>query len=307
MSLLIDPITKEVLHDLNLPENVTDLFLYANTLLEDNTYSKLNDMNNYRIRGAEIVPAMMYKILADSFKTYKDSSNAKNPVKMSVPQDILIKKLQELPNIEDYSQLNPTSELEKISIATYRGLAGRNLADSYGKDIRSYDKTMDGIFSINTPNNGNAGVNRTLAYNAKILNTRGYLDTSSESDGSGNSASMVELSNAFSCNHADPPRMGMLTSQTNHCMPTKDQDAPLIGNGAERTIPYLICDDFAFKSKKDGIIEKIDNENKLAILKYDDGTKEVINLDNIIYKNGGGGLTYKFTLNLFNCWKLLKP
>jgi len=101
--------------------------------------------------------------------------------------------------------------------------------------------------------------------------------------------------------------MGMLTSQTNHCMPTKDQDAPLIGNGAERTIPYLICDDFAFKSKKDGIIEKIDNENKLAILKYDDGTKEVINLDNIIYKNGGGGLTYKFTLNLFNCWKLLKP
>ena len=34
---------------------------------------------------------MLYKILADSFKLYKDTKNARNPVKVSVSKDILIK------------------------------------------------------------------------------------------------------------------------------------------------------------------------------------------------------------------------
>ncbi|HQM18182.1 MAG TPA: hypothetical protein PKZ13_02685 [Bacilli bacterium] len=121
ISLLIDPITKEILEELNLSTNVYDVLLYANTLLEDVSFTEPNDVNNFRIRGAEQVPAMMYKVLADAFKHYKDSKHAKNPVKITVDPDILTKKLMELKTIESYSSLNPSLELERMGTASMKG------------------------------------------------------------------------------------------------------------------------------------------------------------------------------------------
>lgn len=110
ISLLIDPITKEILEELNLPTNVYDVLLYANTLLEDISFTEPNDVSNFRVRGAEQIPAMTYKVLADAFKHYKDSKHAKNPIKITVDPDILTKKLMELKTIESYSSLNPSLE-----------------------------------------------------------------------------------------------------------------------------------------------------------------------------------------------------
>lgn len=128
MTLLIDPITKEVLEELNQPTNVYDVLLYANTLLEDISFTEPSDVNNFRIRGAEQIPAMLYKVYADAFKHYKDSKHAKNPVKITVDPDILTKKLMELKTIENYSTLNPSMEAEKIGAASMRGLAGINVS-----------------------------------------------------------------------------------------------------------------------------------------------------------------------------------
>lgn len=125
ISLLIDPITKDILEELNLPTNVYDVLLYANTLLEDISFTEPTDVNNFRVRGAEQIPAMTYKVLADAFKHYKDSKHAKNPVKITVDPDILTKKLMELKTIENYSSLNPSLELERMGTASMKGLAGR--------------------------------------------------------------------------------------------------------------------------------------------------------------------------------------
>lgn len=56
-----------------------------------------------------------------------------------------------------------------------------------------------------------------------------------------------------------------------------------------KTLAYMVSDDFCFKAKKSGIIEKIDNANKVVILLYDDGTKDAIDLASIMSKNSGMG------------------
>ena len=162
LTLMIDPITKEVLTDLGLPTNIWDLLLYANTLLEDIDYKHENDMSIYRIRGAEQINAVLYQLLANSFKNYKDTSNARNPVKMSLPQNALIKKLVEMPTVDEYSELNPSLEIEKMNAVTYKGVVGKNLDDSYTADIRSFDKSMEGILAINTPDSDKIGVRFNL-------------------------------------------------------------------------------------------------------------------------------------------------
>ena len=56
-----------------------------------------------------------------------------------------------------------------------------------------------------------------------------------------------------------------------------------------KTLAYMISDDFCFKAKKAGKVEKIDNANKVAILQYNDGTKDAIDLSDKLDKNSGMG------------------
>jgi hypothetical protein len=51
----------------------------------------------------------------------------------------------------------------------------------------------------------------------------------------------------------------------------------------------MISDDFAFKAKKDGYVEKIDLENKVALLTYKDNEKDAIDLSEVLVKNSNSG------------------
>jgi RNA polymerase Rpb2, domain 6 len=290
LSLMVDPITLDVLKQMKLPENIYDILLYANTLLEDTTYKRLNDMGSYRIRGAEQVNAFLYKMLADSFKTYKDTMKAGNPIKMSVPPDLLIKSLLDSPTVDEYSVLNPSLEIEKVGAATYKGLAGINLDNAYTKEIRAYDSTMAGIFAMSTPDSDKVGVVRQLTYDPSIKNTRGFLDTDRKTkNDSTNMYGPAELLSSFTGRHADPPRVGMQTTQQKHIIPTTKQSKPLFGSGVEKTVAYILNDDFVFRAKQDGTVQSIDEENEIAVIKYKDGTMDVIDLSENLAKNSNGG------------------
>ena len=56
-----------------------------------------------------------------------------------------------------------------------------------------------------------------------------------------------------------------------------------------KTLAFIISDDFAFKAKKSGIVEKVDRTNGIALLKYDDDTKDAIDLASKLGKNANMG------------------
>ena len=47
-------------------------------------------------------------------------------------------------------------------------------------------------------------------------------------------------------------------------MPILHPSKQLIGSGMNKTLAYMISDDFCFKAKKAGKVEKIDNVNKVS-------------------------------------------
>lgn len=290
ISLLIDPITKDILEELNLPTNVYDVLLYANTLLEDISFTEPNDVNNFRVRGAEQVPAMMYKVFADAFKHYKDSKHAKNPIKITVDPDILTKKLMELKTIENYSSLNPSLELERMGTASMKGLAGINVNEAYTKRVRGYNENMKNIISLNKPEGNQVGIVRQLTYDPKITNIYGFIDPSNKNgNGSTTQYDASELLNPSTTVHADAPRMSMQSVQQKHIVSVLGQTPPLIGSGIEKTAAYMISDEFAFKAKESGIVESVDEKNKVAIIKYKSGKQDLIDLDIVETNNSNGG------------------
>ena len=173
---MIDPITKEILDDLNYPTDLVGVLLTANSLLSDNSYAKEIDMNLFRVRSNELVNAYLYKAISTAYARYKITSNNNNPVKISIPQDIVIKELMMSQNVEDYSTLNPIVELEKSRAITPKGLSGLNLDQAFTQDKRSYDKTMLGLMALSTSPDANCGIVRQLTLEPNIINARGYMN-----------------------------------------------------------------------------------------------------------------------------------
>ena len=163
MTLFLDPITKDVLKTMDLPTDMLNIMLYANSLLEDSSSKKLNDMTNYRIRSNELIYAELYNVLSEAFRVYKDTAKAGSPKKISTPQDAVLKRLLESPLMDEYSTLNPILEVEKSGTITYKGLAGSNKEPAFTIDMRAYDETMIGCMGMSSPDSNKIGVNCRMA------------------------------------------------------------------------------------------------------------------------------------------------
>ena len=119
--LMIDSVTKEVLDDMNYPTEFVELMLAGNKLLADNNYVHELDMKNWRIRNNEQVYAHAYKKIADAYSRYKATAGNKNPVKISIPRDAVLKEIMKSQIVEDVPELSPIVEVKKKRIVTDKG------------------------------------------------------------------------------------------------------------------------------------------------------------------------------------------
>lgn len=291
--LFIDPITLEVLKDLNLPIDFVSLVIYGNKLLEDNQFVKENNLSHYRIRNNELVNGFLYKALATAYSGYRSSSANRNPIPFSIPKDKVLKDIIMSNIVEDTSTLNPVLEAEKDRATTFKGLSGLNQQRAYTEEKRSYDKSMKGILAISSPPTGSVGMVRQLALDANILSPRGYLqitdDNHMDNLNSANMFSPSELLTPTCAQRDDAQRVAMTSTQSKHIVPVKKGHKLLLTNGADDVLAHIISDDFAFKAKEDGTVVEINEKANIIIIKYKSGSYDVIETDSKVFKNGGGG------------------
>lgn len=207
-SSMIDPITLEVLKDMNLPTDFIELLLYGNSMLADYNHKRKNDMSNFRIRDSEVINVAVFNAMMFAFNDYKRNVKSGVQAKMTTKKDAVTKALMDMPNVEDYSILSPFLELEIKAKTTFKGPSGLNSSDSYTEDIRAYDPSMLGLFGIFTPVSGEVGINRSMSFNPKITNARGYLANVKTDDlDMTNLYAPGELLNIFTVAHSDPMRV----------------------------------------------------------------------------------------------------
>lgn len=285
----IGNIEKEILTDMKLPTDLVSLMIYANNLLADNQCISELDMSEYRVRCAEILPAILYDCIAKAYVPYKNSNGKK---KLSIPQDAVIKKLVALQTVEDCSTLNPFLELETTHGVSTKGWRGVNLEESYTVPKRSYDKSMTGIIGVSSSPDAQVGVNRTLTMEPSINSVRGYLDIKSDDLDQlkdVNLFSPAEMLIPLGATRDDPIRTGHSVKQSRASVPVKNASPVLISNGSDELCKYYLSSDFVVMADQDGKVVDYDEDAKIMVVEYKDGTHRAINLDKNIVKNGGGG------------------
>ena len=279
--LFLDPVTVEVLQDLDLPSTLTGSFLHCNALLQNPDYSRKNDMSIYRARNNEIINAHVYRVVADNIRAFRNEGAGPSAVrKLTLPEMAVTMSVMEDPVVQNVALLNPVREAEILAGTTYKGKGGSPLGHAQGtEEIRNFSESMRGIYGMTTVDDANTGVRRKLSLNAQISSHRGYLKAEDGADlDATNILSASEMLSPFTPQHADPPRVGMMVAQTAHQVPTKVRNKPLVTSGGHKAIAALSRSDFVFKALEDGVVERVDRESRIAVLKYGDGTKGVVDL-----------------------------
>lgn len=280
--LLIDPITHDILNRVNMPDNFTELLLYANGKLADNSYNIDADYHNCRIRSNEIINAYLYQELCAAYAAWKIG----RAPKFSIPEDAVIKDCLSSRIVDSHSKLNLTLEMENDRQIKLKGPGGMNEDRAFTLEKRSYHPSMRGIVGMNSTPSGEVGINRHLTLNCNIKDARGFVEVDkTEYDGT-ELTTPGELLNVFGPESADIERVAMAISQSKHLVPTAKATPSLISYDMERVVPYL-SNDFAFKSKKAGKVVEIAND--VMIVQYDDGTYDDIDLSEKPDKNTDGG------------------
>lgn len=293
----IDPMTRDLLAQLGLPTDMGGVLVHANAMLEDNQFSESNDLKNYRIRGPELINSILYKTIHKEMEKVRNTRESATPQRLNIHQGEIIRNLLSASNVEEVADLNPLLEVEGRGKASWTGASG-GLGDgrTVNRAMRSYHPSMKGVFGFYSPDSDQIGVKRTMAVNAKVVDTRGRLGAV-EGTPAGD-LGFGELLSPFTATHADPPRIGMQSKQGTHTMPVLKHTPALVGCGAERTLPYAIGNTFAYKARADGKVEAVDEKNRIIRLKHDDGSVSFIDTSVRSVKNSGGGFFISSQLGL---------
>ena len=285
----MDPITKEVCQQVNLPTDIMEVIIYAVKLLADTQYQNELNQNLSRVRCNEIIPAILYERLAKNYINYR-TSNGKKP--FSVPRDCVIKEILALKTVEDYSTLNPTLEMEQIHAISSKGFSGINLDDYYTLERRGYDPSMIGIISPSTSPDGNVGVSKTLTLEPDIKNLRGFIEDKHDKLDELNDTNLFspgELTMPLAATIDDATRLGHAIKQSKHVIPVKDSAPVLISNGIEEVARFHLTSNFVINAEESGEIVDYDPKANILIAKYKSGKCKAIDLSPNIVKNAGGG------------------
>lgn len=296
---MLDPISIEILKDMNMPTDLNELFVTAAIMLNSNKSDSILDMKNVRIRNNEIFAQFVYKAMADAYLNYRKSIYKKKPDRLIVNRNLVTTningsaktKMSGCKLIEGASSLNPILELEKQGTVSYRGPSGVNRDDAYTLPKRAYNPSMVGIIGISSSPDANVGIQRQLTLNPNIISTRGYLQAADNENikdlSSADLFTPAELLSPNGVTHDDGQRTAMAYKQSKYMVMTDDAEPVMIGNKVEAAVPYYLSRDFVIVSKEAGKV--ISLENNMVIVEYESGKYDSFSLDPIHQKNSAGG------------------
>ena len=299
--LFLDPITLEVLRDYGLPTDFLEVFLYANDLLGDNSYSHETDAAIYRIRGFEVIPVELYKALAIQYQQIKNKGFTRES--FTIPDDEIIKRLHKSFIMENYDSVNPVNELKSKSIVTFKGPGGINISQAFPLEKRAFSDSMMGVIGMSSVDSSGVGIVKQITLNPRIKSTRGYLNTITDINQADDMsfsqmATPEEAAIPFINAHDDPKRIGFASGQTKHAVSVIGSAPPLVGSGFEQSIIHKIGDTFAFKAKEDGVVLSQDDAQGLAIIEYKSGKHDVVEYGNLLNRNSNMYLGNPMTLHV---------
>ena len=175
--MFVDPITADVLKQMDEPTEFIPLVLRAVELLETDYVPKEAEL---RYRGYERISGMMYTAMVDSIRGYR-SQAMNDDAKINInPNEVWLNILTDQSKMQTES-INPLHSLKERETVTWSGAGGRS-SKSIVRAGKVYRDRDVGVISEANPDSAKVGVRMHMAPNANIKNIRGLVDVLPQED-----------------------------------------------------------------------------------------------------------------------------
>lgn len=276
---LNDPMAKRVLTLYNIPNDFVGVMIYACSLFTSHVTHYKSDSDNFRlITTTEVVNRCLYDVLSKEFSANAARVKMGSRSRINIPRDALIRKLQELPNMSEYSIMSPFRSIMRDRKKSVKGQMGTNNSRAFDTTLRMFHENNIGTETAATPYSGEAGVTKTLPMNPTINSVSGeykHITLDQAYEDPSKVLSFIESYVPYSySDHIN--RAMMANNQFDHVLAVKEGDPMCVSSGADESAAY-ICPSFSTVAEEDG--EVLSSNDSFTKVKYKSGKIDIIGMD----------------------------
>ena len=266
--LYLDPVTQNILKQMNEPTTFTGLLLRANELLVTDYYYHPQALNGYNIRGYDVIPQMIYSQIVESIRRMKNEEYFGKKKLVFDPYSVWRQLNEDSASIL-VDDLNPILYLKQKEDVTFTGFGGRK-KESMSKSTRELHPDAIGVISEGHKDSGDVGISAYMSANPVIKNIRGIKGELKKIDFA-NVFSTSALLAPFSTTD-DSKRVNFINIQNSHVIPFQNPEVYPVRTGYESVLPYRLPKKYIAFAEDNGVVEKVGKNE--VVVKYDSGKKE---------------------------------
>lgn len=155
--LFIDPITKDILIEMNEPTTFQGLLVRSSEMLMSDLHPNQLDPRYMRIKGYERVSGAVYTELVKGIREHDGKLN-KEAFPITINPFAVWKRIAEDPSKMIVNEINPIESLKELEAVTFSGTGGRSRR-SMTKSTRIYHENDLGTVSEATVDSSDVGIN----------------------------------------------------------------------------------------------------------------------------------------------------
>jgi len=295
----IDPITADVLTQMKEPTNFKDLIIRATALLSTEEHMNPSASSNFRFRGYEMIPAIVYNEVARGLDRYRNKSIGATNV-FSINAEAVKQRFLQDQLVSNTDGLNPLQDLRERTMFSHTGFGGRDI-ETFMINDRKFTEDARGIVSEATVAGSNVAVVSGMSMDPTVTNTRGM--TISKGVGELSPTEMLSATALVlpGITQDDGKRAYLAGLQVAQYMPTHEGEVSPIRTGYERVLAQRSRPPYAYPAKQDGKILEINEDIHLMKIEYKDGTQDVVPFGDQLSRNSSSGFynTNRMVINNF--------
>jgi len=263
----VDPITETILEKMGEPITFHELLLRASILLSDYVAIESSSVENHRFRLHERFNGMVYNEIYRSLANYRNNPSARKA--FSINPEAVFQKIVQDPTISPNDVTNPVHEVKQLGNFTFTGAGGRT-GNSFVLRDRIYPKDGLGVISESVPDSGKVGITAYLSASPRINDIHGlpvpYKDGDTLTPPQILSIGAMVMPSGTA---DDGKRANYLSIQISHYVPNHhDGETLAVRTGYDEVLPHLAGELFSSAAEEDGVVESVDDKNKVIKVRY---------------------------------------
>jgi hypothetical protein len=267
--MFIDPITHDILVEMNEPTDMRALLIRAGTMLLRDDHPDELDGAYQRLRGYERMAGAVYTEMVRSIRQHNGSAGkSRSPLNMD-PYAVFT-EIQTDASKAQVNEINPIQNLKEQEAVTYNGTGGRN-SRTMTKATRTYHKNDMGLISTDTVDSSDVAINTYTSADPQFTSLRGVTRRYTPEMGAAPLLSTAALL-APGSDRDDPKRVNFVGIQHSHSVACEGYHQLPVRTGYEQVIAHRTGDLFAASAKQDGKVISVSPTG--VIVEYADGKKQ---------------------------------